>query len=208
MAANRPSNRGDQRKRVTAIYWGSSGRRFKSCQPDQVLAGQGGFRTSEAAFFFLFSCRTQTVFPNQIEHRFTGTAPHPNRRPQHAPCHRGVPVQVTGDADRRVPEQVRRRLDVHPTPATTPPPNTASCAPRRPRCPPSGPRSQRCAAGSAGRPSSRYDCRSVANGSSRSIASTRSSSNSSGLGGLASRPPFSRIDQRTAAAAGGGSSAR
>jgi DNA-binding transcriptional ArsR family regulator len=25
----------DQRKRVTAIYWGSSGRRFKSCQPDR-----------------------------------------------------------------------------------------------------------------------------------------------------------------------------
>jgi hypothetical protein len=34
MAANRPHAPGDQRKRVTAIYWGSSGRRFKSCQPD------------------------------------------------------------------------------------------------------------------------------------------------------------------------------
>jgi hypothetical protein len=33
-AANRPCNRGDQRKRVTATSWGSSGRRFKSCQPD------------------------------------------------------------------------------------------------------------------------------------------------------------------------------
>jgi hypothetical protein len=34
-AANRPQTRGDQRKRVAAIYWGSSGRRFKSCQPDK-----------------------------------------------------------------------------------------------------------------------------------------------------------------------------
>jgi hypothetical protein len=32
----RPHTPGDQRKRVTAIYWGSSGRRFKSCQPDAV----------------------------------------------------------------------------------------------------------------------------------------------------------------------------
>jgi hypothetical protein len=30
-----PHTHGDQGKRVTAIYLGSSGRRFKSCQPDQ-----------------------------------------------------------------------------------------------------------------------------------------------------------------------------
>jgi hypothetical protein len=35
----RPTAGGDLRKRITAIYWGSSGRRFKSCQPD---AGQTG----------------------------------------------------------------------------------------------------------------------------------------------------------------------
>jgi hypothetical protein len=31
----RLTTRGDLRKCVTATYWGSSGRRFKSCQPDQ-----------------------------------------------------------------------------------------------------------------------------------------------------------------------------
>jgi hypothetical protein len=31
---NRPPTVRDLRKCVTAIYWGSSGRRFKSCQPD------------------------------------------------------------------------------------------------------------------------------------------------------------------------------
>jgi len=35
MAANRPHTPGDHRKRITAIYWGSSGHRFKSCQPDR-----------------------------------------------------------------------------------------------------------------------------------------------------------------------------
>jgi hypothetical protein len=34
MRTNRPPPVSDLRKRVTAIYWGSSGRRFKSCQPD------------------------------------------------------------------------------------------------------------------------------------------------------------------------------
>jgi hypothetical protein len=32
---NRPPTVSDPRKCVTATYWGSSGRRFKSCQPDQ-----------------------------------------------------------------------------------------------------------------------------------------------------------------------------
>src|ERR1700689_4746493 len=32
--ANRPPTVRDLGKRVAAIYWGSSGRRFKSCQPD------------------------------------------------------------------------------------------------------------------------------------------------------------------------------
>jgi hypothetical protein len=35
-AANQPYTARDLRKGVTAIYWGSSGRRFKSCQPDTV----------------------------------------------------------------------------------------------------------------------------------------------------------------------------
>jgi len=30
-----PPDTADQGKRVTAIFWGSSGRRFKSCQPDR-----------------------------------------------------------------------------------------------------------------------------------------------------------------------------
>ena len=33
----------------------------------------------------LFLCRTQTLYPNQIEHRFRALASHPNRRPQPAP---------------------------------------------------------------------------------------------------------------------------
>jgi hypothetical protein len=33
MAANRPNNRGDQRKRVTAIYWGSSGASSETMKP-------------------------------------------------------------------------------------------------------------------------------------------------------------------------------
>jgi hypothetical protein len=36
--ANRPPAVSDLRKCVTTIYWGSSGRRFKSCQPDTVLS--------------------------------------------------------------------------------------------------------------------------------------------------------------------------
>jgi hypothetical protein len=34
-AANQPQTAAGLRKRVTATYWGSSGRRFKSCQPDK-----------------------------------------------------------------------------------------------------------------------------------------------------------------------------
>ena len=34
-STRRPHTSGDLRKRVTATYWGSSGRRFKSCRPDQ-----------------------------------------------------------------------------------------------------------------------------------------------------------------------------
>jgi hypothetical protein len=40
-----PRTHDDQGKRVTAIYWGSSGRRFKICQPDavqRVLSGPFG----------------------------------------------------------------------------------------------------------------------------------------------------------------------
>jgi hypothetical protein len=44
-----PLDTADQRKRVTAISWGSSGRRFKSCQPDQGLRRSGLFRTSEVS---------------------------------------------------------------------------------------------------------------------------------------------------------------
>ncbi len=39
-ATSRPSAAADLRKCVAATYWGSSGRRFKSCQPD---TGQRGF---------------------------------------------------------------------------------------------------------------------------------------------------------------------
>jgi hypothetical protein len=31
---------GDLRKWITATYWGASGRRFKSCQPDQCQPDQ------------------------------------------------------------------------------------------------------------------------------------------------------------------------
>src|SRR5271166_74645 len=50
----------DLRKRVTAIYWGSSGRRFKSCQPD---ADQKVFLASEIG---LSDGLTQTNDPNQL----------------------------------------------------------------------------------------------------------------------------------------------
>ena len=35
VALKLPHDTADQWKRVTAIFWGSSGRRFKPCQPDQ-----------------------------------------------------------------------------------------------------------------------------------------------------------------------------
>jgi hypothetical protein len=60
MTANRPNNPGDQRKRVSATSWGSSGRRFKSCQPD---AGQRPFLPLE--FCFLGGL-THTFDPNQL----------------------------------------------------------------------------------------------------------------------------------------------
>ena len=53
----------DQRKRVTAIYWGSSGCRFKSCQPD----------TGQRLFSDVITRRrgvsTQTLYPNQLSTR-------------------------------------------------------------------------------------------------------------------------------------------
>jgi hypothetical protein len=44
-----PRETADQRERVTAIYWGSSGRRFKSCQPD---TGQRQFSALTTAGFW------------------------------------------------------------------------------------------------------------------------------------------------------------
>ena len=38
MNATDPKAGRDLRKRVTAIYWRSSGRGFKSCQPDTVMS--------------------------------------------------------------------------------------------------------------------------------------------------------------------------
>ena len=53
----------DQRKRVTAIHWGSSGCRFKSCQPDT------GQRLFSDMITRRRGVRTQTLYPNQLPTR-------------------------------------------------------------------------------------------------------------------------------------------
>ena len=63
-APDQPRTRADQRKRATAICWGSSGRRFKSCQPDT------GQRLFFKASVVEFGCRTQTRYPNQLSVTF------------------------------------------------------------------------------------------------------------------------------------------
>jgi hypothetical protein len=56
----RPEMPNDMRKCVTAIYWGSSGRRFKSCQPD---TGQRVFLSFEAfTAWAIPKWNTQTIF--------------------------------------------------------------------------------------------------------------------------------------------------
>ncbi len=67
---------GDLGKCVTAIYWGSSGRRFKSCQPD---AGQRWFyhRTTIEDFKAYPSC-----YPNWGKLRRHGYT-HGQRHRQH-----------------------------------------------------------------------------------------------------------------------------
>jgi hypothetical protein len=44
-----PPDSADQRKRISAIFWGSSGRRFKSCQPDTVSPTSCGRRAGLGA---------------------------------------------------------------------------------------------------------------------------------------------------------------
>ena len=137
IATNRPHTRGDQRKRVTAIYWGSSGRRFQSCQPDSCQPDRYN-RSSEA---ISLGSQPSLLMPqpgmdsNADSNGCSAEQAKPTCQSlNRSPCHavRRMAVDVTGDRDRGVPEQVGNRLDMHPR--LQPRPTAALCRRDGHRC--------------------------------------------------------------------------